>query len=131
MRKPVYVLCEQQRRRSACASAQFDQRLCCSLLRLYNISRSIAEMSRLQLASVAAQAGLCLARSETPEDTFCRVVVQLCIKNIIGTQDEALFTCLMLWKKLSTDRSRAVVLLLFDVLYDFVVKGFMNKELRD
>ena len=37
----------------------------------------IAEMSRLQLASVAAQAGLCLAWSETPEDTFCRVVAHL------------------------------------------------------
>ena len=33
MRKPVYSICEQQRRRSACASAQSDQRLCCSLLR--------------------------------------------------------------------------------------------------
>ena len=31
MRKPVYTICEQQRRRSACASAQSDQRLCCSL----------------------------------------------------------------------------------------------------
>ena len=36
---------------------------------------SIAEISRL--VSVAAQAGLCLAQSETPEDTFCRVVAQL------------------------------------------------------
>ena len=26
-----YAICEQQRRRSACASAQSDQRLCCSL----------------------------------------------------------------------------------------------------
>ena len=32
---------------------------------------SIAEISRLWLASVAVQAGLCLAWSETPEDTFC------------------------------------------------------------
>ena len=31
MRKPVYVICEQQRRRSACASAQSDQHLCCLL----------------------------------------------------------------------------------------------------
>ena len=31
MRKPVYAICEQQRRRSACASVQSDQRLCCSL----------------------------------------------------------------------------------------------------
>ena len=36
---------------------------------------SMAEISRQ--VSVAAQAGLCLARSETPEDTFCRVVAQL------------------------------------------------------
>ena len=28
MRKPVYAICEQQRRRSACASAQSDQHLC-------------------------------------------------------------------------------------------------------
>ena len=40
---------------------------------------SIAEISRLQLASVAAQAGLCLAWSETPEDTFCRVVAPILI----------------------------------------------------
>ena len=31
---------------------------------------SIAEISRPYVASVAAQAGLCLAWSETPEDTF-------------------------------------------------------------
>ena len=34
-----YVICEQQRRRSACASAQSEQRFCRSLLRYYNISR--------------------------------------------------------------------------------------------
>ena len=33
MRKPVYVICEQQRRRSDCTSAQSDQHLCCSLPR--------------------------------------------------------------------------------------------------
>ena len=33
MRKPVFAICEQQRRRSACASAQSDQHLCCSLPR--------------------------------------------------------------------------------------------------
>ena len=38
---------------------------------------SIAEISRLYLASVATQADLCLAWSETSEDTFCRVVAQL------------------------------------------------------
>ena len=38
---------------------------------------SIVEMSRLSLASVAAQAGLSLFWSETPEDTFCRVVAHV------------------------------------------------------
>ena len=38
MRKPVYAICEQQRRRPACAFAQSDQRLCCSLPRQNNIS---------------------------------------------------------------------------------------------
>ena len=33
MRKPVRAICKQQRRRSACTSAQSDQRLCCSLPR--------------------------------------------------------------------------------------------------
>ena len=40
---------------------------------------SIAEISRLKLASVAAQASLCLAWSETPKDMFCRVVAQVFI----------------------------------------------------
>ena len=38
---------------------------------------SIAEISRLKLASVAVQDGLCLAWSETPEDTFCHVVAHV------------------------------------------------------
>ena len=38
MRKPVDAIWEQQRRRSACASAQSDQRLYCSLHWRYNIS---------------------------------------------------------------------------------------------
>ena len=38
---------------------------------------SIVEVSRFKLASVAAHAGLCLAWSETPENTFSRVVAPL------------------------------------------------------
>ena len=44
---------------------------------------SIAEISRLYLATVAAQAGLCLAWSETPENTFYRVVAHLNKKTVI------------------------------------------------
>ena len=65
-----YVICEQQRRRSAYTSAQSDQRRCFRCLDSITSLDSIAEISRLLLASVAAQAGLCLAWSETPEDTF-------------------------------------------------------------
>ena len=35
---------------------------------------SVTKISSLMLASVAEQTSLCLAWSETPEDTFCRVV---------------------------------------------------------
>ena len=42
----------------------------------------MAEISSLYLASVAVQAGLCLAWSETPEDMFCHVVAHLyCTEN--------------------------------------------------
>ena len=44
---------------------------------------SIAEISRLKLASVAAQAGLCLAWSETPKDTFYRVVAHFPILSVV------------------------------------------------
>ena len=38
---------------------------------------TVTKISCLRLASVAAQAGLCQAWSETPEDTFCPVVAQI------------------------------------------------------
>ena len=38
---------------------------------------SVTKISSLMLASVAAQADLCLAWSETPEDTFCHVEAHL------------------------------------------------------
>ena len=69
MRKPVYAICEQQRRRSACASAQSIQCLCCSLPSKIPLV-SIFEMSSLCLASASAHAGLCLTWSQTPKTGF-------------------------------------------------------------
>ena len=71
MRKAVYAICEQQRRRSACASAQSDLSTfvvhCLdSMIPLV----SIPKISSLYLASVAAQAGLSLTWSETPKTGF-------------------------------------------------------------
>ena len=42
-----YAICKQQRCRSACASAQSDQHLCCSLLDIIMPLVSISEISRL------------------------------------------------------------------------------------
>ena len=60
MSKPVYANCEQQRRRSACASAEFDQHLYFHCLDRIIPLVSISEISSLYLATVAAQAGLSL-----------------------------------------------------------------------
>ena len=70
MRKPVYVICEQQRRRSACASAQSDQRLCFRCLHSIIPPLAIAEVSSLYLVSVTAQTGLSLPWSQTPKTGF-------------------------------------------------------------
>ena len=67
---PVYAICEQQRRRSACTSAQSDQRLCFSCLDSIIPLVSVSEISSLYLASMAAQAGLCLTWSQTPKTAF-------------------------------------------------------------
>ena len=61
-----------QRRRSAWASVQSDQCLCCSLPRWYNISSlvSIVAISWLSLASIREQAGLSLTWSQTRKTGF-------------------------------------------------------------
>ena len=70
MRKPVYAICEQQRRRSVCASAQSDQHLCCRCLNSIIPLVSISKISSIYLASVAEQAGLSLTWSKTPKTGF-------------------------------------------------------------
>ena len=77
MRKPVYAICEQQRRISACASAQSDQRLCCSLSRRYNMYTCYSQNFKT-LASLCSRAG----RFESylvgnPEGRFSRDVAHI------------------------------------------------------
>ena len=62
MGKLVEAICERQRRRSACASAQSDQRRCSSLPRRYNTHTCYSQ----KINTVAEQAGLSLTWSETP-----------------------------------------------------------------
>ena len=70
MRKPVYAICEQHRRRSACASGQSGQRVVIHCLDSIITLVSISKISSLCLASVAAQAGLSLPWSQTPRTGF-------------------------------------------------------------
>ena len=53
MRKSVYAICEQQRRRSTCAAAQSDQHICFRCLDSIIRLLAISEISRLKLASEA------------------------------------------------------------------------------
>ena len=65
-------VCEKPRRRPACASAQSDQRLCFSLFAFFSIIYKLAscDFSTFYLVSVAEQAGLNLALSETLKTGF-------------------------------------------------------------
>ena len=84
MRKPVYAICEQQRYRSACASAQSDQHLCCSLLGQYNTSTCYSRNFKT-LTSLISRAG----RFESylvgiPDDRFSRDVAHCIHVCVIG-----------------------------------------------
>ena len=70
MRKPVYTICEQQRRRSPWASTQSDQHLCFCCLDSIIPLVSISEISSLCLAPVVAQAGLSLPWLQPPNMGF-------------------------------------------------------------
>ena len=77
MRKPVYAICEQQRRRSACTSTQSDHHLCCSLPGLYNTSTCYSQNFKT-LASLISWAGWFESYLvTTPEDRFSRDVAHI------------------------------------------------------
>ena len=57
IRKPVFVICKQQRRRSACAPAQSDQHLCYSLPRKCNTSFFYIRHFKPQASSLCDCAG--------------------------------------------------------------------------
>ena len=79
MRKPAYAICEQQRRKSACASAQTDQHICCSLPRSYNIYRFYIG-NFMPLARVCGCAGQFVSYLvENPEDRFSRDEAQMVV----------------------------------------------------
>ena len=52
------------------------------------------------LASVAEQANLSLAWSETPEDRFCRVVAHVYYIDVYDYWDMTYLSCLLFWHML-------------------------------
>ena len=81
MRKPVFALYEQQRRRSDCAFTQSDQHLCCSLLRKYNTCSCYVPNFK-NLASLCSWAGRCVSYLVAiPENEdqikYCHYVVSI------------------------------------------------------
>ena len=85
MRKPVYAICKQQRRRSACASAKSDQCLCCSLSGEYETSTCYSRNFKT-LASLTSWAGHSESYLVTnPEDRFFRDVAHIYMRlNMFG-----------------------------------------------
>ena len=81
-----YAICEQQRCRSACASAQSDQCLCCSLPRQNDTSSLYIRNFKI-LAGLCSseQVSLWVAWSETPEDTFSHGGAQLLFLQVPDT----------------------------------------------
>ena len=71
-RNSAIGVCEQQRRRPACASAKSDQRLCYSLIEYYSIILKLApsEISLFYLVSVAEKAGFGMILAETLKTGF-------------------------------------------------------------
>ena len=70
MRKPVYAICEQQRRRSPAHPRSLISAFVVSCLDSIIPLVSNSEISSLYLASAAAQAGLSLPWSKTPKTGF-------------------------------------------------------------
>ena len=70
MRKPVLAICEQQRCRSACTSTQSDQHFVVRYLDSIIHILAKSKISRLQLVSAAAHAGLSMTWSEIPKTGF-------------------------------------------------------------
>ena len=127
VRKPVYAICEQQRHRSACTSTQSDQRLCCSLPRLYNSSSFyIQNFKPLPIASFCGCTGWFESYlAGNPEDRFSRDVA-LTILN----QDRVDFSSSSqkteLWVHVCARKSAIHLILVFKFL--LVSKGVCGEK---
>ena len=119
IRKHVFALWEQQRRRSACTSAQSDQHLCCSLLRQYNICSCYV----LNFKTIASLCG-CAGRFESYlvanyEDRFS------CEEVLFFWAEPISFVCLICG---FTSQSTAMVMLRWSVNLTTLFLGKLPKR---
>ena len=84
MRKTLYAICKHQRCRSACASAQSDQRIFCSLPRWYNTSSCYIRNFKT-LAGLSLRAGRFVSYLVgNSEDRFSRDVACFILDVVLG-----------------------------------------------
>ena len=74
-------VCEQHRRRPACASTQSDQRLCYSLSGEH--SRHACSIQTFNFLAISEETCLSLGLSETPKTGFATTWAKLCHINLI------------------------------------------------
>ena len=90
MTKPAFAICEQQRHRSACASAQSDHRLCCLLLRKYISCFFMCNFKTLAV-SEAEQAGLNLTWAQTPKTGFLVMLLKWYRSTVVPRYNDHLY----------------------------------------
>ena len=105
--KPVFRLCEQQRGRPACASAQSDQRLYFSLFGKYHTQTSY-KRNFIFLASPCNWGDWFESRFvRNPEDRFCRVTAHMCMVMCSRNITLQYLTCYLLHLPLNFEASAA------------------------
>ena len=100
VRKPVYAICDQQRRRSAAHPCSLISAFVVRCLDSIIPRVFISKISSLYLASVVAQAGLCLTWWQTPKIGF--LVMRLVFRNkrtLAHTVSKCIFLCIHLLGK--------------------------------
>ena len=126
-------ICEQQRRRPACASAQTDQCFCYSILESNKSNLNAREISIFLLVSAAEETGLCLTLSETPKPGFLatRPIYILILqpkkseKEVVRTESQEFVNMTDLELSFVINEVRLDYLLLFGLMFYIPVNSYM------
>ena len=86
-RKPVFGVCEQQRRRPACAALPRSLIIAFVIHLLESIisKPATSEISLFRLVSVAVETGFSIALSETPKTGLCCIEAHITVQSLYNT----------------------------------------------